>query len=78
VPQVLKAIRTKSVGDLSILQILILTAGLILWLSYGYALRNPVIVAANILPLGCNICLLRLKLATTTKSQHETATRIAL
>jgi MtN3 and saliva related transmembrane protein len=43
VPQVFKAWRTKSVGDLSIYTILIVTVSTIVWLVYGF-FNDPLLV----------------------------------
>jgi MtN3 and saliva related transmembrane protein len=47
VPQVRKCWRTHSTGDLSLKMILLLAAGISLWIVYGFVKGDMVIVAAN-------------------------------
>ncbi|MEW6101089.1 MAG: SemiSWEET family transporter [Candidatus Omnitrophota bacterium] len=47
VPQIIKAIKIKSVKDVSIITLLQLSLGVLLWIAYGIHLKNPVIIAAN-------------------------------
>ena len=47
VPQVRKAWKTQSTGDLSLKMILILSAGISLWVVYGVMRTDTVIIAAN-------------------------------
>lgn len=61
-PQVWKAWRTRSVGDLSLRMILILSTGLSLWVAYGVLRADAVIVGANALCLVFLANLLFLKL----------------
>jgi MtN3 and saliva related transmembrane protein len=48
VPQVVKMWRTKSVKDISPLTFAQLIAGVSLWAVYGIHLKDPVIIAANL------------------------------
>jgi MtN3 and saliva related transmembrane protein len=52
VPQVLKMWRTKSVKDVSPLTFVQFIAGVSLWAVYGIHLRDPVIIAANLVSLS--------------------------
>jgi len=52
VPQAVKMWRTKSVRDVSPLMIIQFIAGVLLWTVYGVHLRDPVIIAANIVSLS--------------------------
>jgi MtN3 and saliva related transmembrane protein len=47
VPQILRALRTKSVHDVSPVTLFQLSAGVCLWLIYGIARRDPIIIIAN-------------------------------
>lgn len=47
VPQALKTIHSKKTKDISLPMYLILSAGLILWTSYGIFIHNISIIAAN-------------------------------
>ena len=61
-PQVIKAWRTHSVRDLSLVMILMLAAGLSLWIVYGVMKRDLVIVLANVASLLLALNLLVFKL----------------
>jgi len=50
-PQVIKAYRTKSTKDVSLLMFLVFTIGVGGWLIYGVLLMNIPIIIANILTL---------------------------
>jgi MtN3 and saliva related transmembrane protein len=60
--QVIKTVRTKQTGDLSLLMYLILTAGLSLWLTYGLIIKNLPIISANSISLVLSITVLILKI----------------
>lgn len=47
IPQILRALRTKSVHDVSPITLFQLSAGVCLWLIYGIAKRDPIIIIAN-------------------------------
>lgn len=46
-PQVLRAWRTRSTEDLSLAMLLVLLAGVLLWLAYGVVRGDLAIIAAN-------------------------------
>jgi MtN3 and saliva related transmembrane protein len=60
--QVIKTLRTKETGDLSLLMYIILTAGLFLWLTYGLIIKNLPIISANSVSLVLSITVLILKI----------------
>jgi MtN3 and saliva related transmembrane protein len=60
-PQLLRAWRTRSTGDLSWLYLVVLSAGIALWLAYGVANRDVAIVATNGLTLAAVVILGSLK-----------------
>ena len=62
VPQVVKAWRTKSTGDLSGAMLAVFTAGVICWLSYGVALGSWPVIVTNACTLALTSVLLWLKL----------------
>jgi MtN3 and saliva related transmembrane protein len=47
IPQILRAKRTKSVHDVSPVTLFQLSAGVCLWLIYGIARGDPIIIIAN-------------------------------
>jgi MtN3 and saliva related transmembrane protein len=51
VPQAVKMWRTKSVRDVSPLMIAQFISGVVLWTVYGVHLRDPVVIAANLVSL---------------------------
>jgi MtN3 and saliva related transmembrane protein len=59
-PQVFKALRTKSVRDVSLITLLQLGIGVSLWVAYGIHLKNAIIVVANSVTLFSVIILLAL------------------
>ena len=61
-PQVIKGLKTKSMTDVSLGMVLMLTAGLVLWLAYGIMIKDKVIITANIVSLTFNSLLLFLKI----------------
>ena len=58
VPQILKMWRTKSVRDVSPIMIVQFIAGVLLWTVYGVHLRDPVVMAANLVSLATLIVVL--------------------
>lgn len=56
-PQVFRTLRTKSTADLSASWLIMMTAGVVLWVIYGSYLGSMPIMAANIITLGCLILL---------------------
>ncbi|MBS1580197.1 MAG: PQ-loop repeat-containing protein [Bacteroidetes bacterium] len=62
IPQVIKSWQSKSVGDLSVLMVLIVIISTIVWLIYGFGIDNggPVIVA-NFVVLILSLVLLYFK-----------------
>ena len=61
-PQVVKAWRTHSTGDLSLKMILLLGTGLGLWVLYGFMKGDLVIILANLVSLALVATLLFFKL----------------
>ena len=48
VPQIFRAWRTKSVKDISPVTLFQFAAGVCLWMVYGIARRDPIIIIANV------------------------------
>jgi len=61
-PQVLKAWKTHSTGDLSLKMVLLLALGLSLWIIYGFMKSDLVIIGANVVSLALVVNLLAFKL----------------
>ena len=51
VPQIFKSLKTKSVHDVSPVTLFQLSAGVCLWMIYGIARRDPIIIIANVVTL---------------------------
>ncbi|MFH1421423.1 MAG: SemiSWEET transporter [Planctomycetota bacterium] len=62
VPQVVKAIKTKSMGDISLGMYSILTTGIVAWLIYGIILNLFPVILANTVALILTLTILILKL----------------
>jgi MtN3 and saliva related transmembrane protein len=60
VPQIIKAVKTKSVKDVSLVTLVQLSLGVSLWIAYGIHLKDTVIIAANSMTLFSLIILLAL------------------
>lgn len=61
-PQLIKTWQSKSADDLSWSMLIILCAGIILWLVYGFCVRDIPIVAANIVTFFLASIILVLKI----------------
>ena len=62
IPQVSRAWRTRSTGDLSLGMLVTFNAGVLCWFLYGWLTGQLVIVVANGVTLGLGLSLLILKL----------------
>ena len=62
VPQIDKAIKTRKMDDVSALLIMALIVGLSLWVVYGIAKSDVVIVGGNSVGVSLNAILLLLKI----------------
>lgn len=58
VPQIVKSFKTKSVRDISEITLFQLGLGATLWAIYGFHLKNPVIITANLITLLTVVILL--------------------
>ena len=61
-PQIIKVIKTGRSEDISILQPIVLSIGIALWLVYGIILAELPMILANTFGLICNLILLVFKL----------------
>jgi MtN3 and saliva related transmembrane protein len=60
-PQVARAVRTRSTHDLSWGMLALFASGVLLWLAYGLAKADPTIIAANGVTALLVACLVALK-----------------
>jgi MtN3 and saliva related transmembrane protein len=49
IPQIARCLRTKSVRDVSPVTLFQLSTGVFLWMIYGVARRDPIIIGANLI-----------------------------
>jgi MtN3 and saliva related transmembrane protein len=52
IPQIVKVLKTKSARDVSIITISQLSLGVTLWIVYGIARLDPIIITANTVTLA--------------------------
>ncbi len=62
VPQLLKTWRSKSGNDISLVMLLLFSAGVLLWLIYGILINALPVILANAVTLLLSLAILRLKL----------------
>ena len=62
VPQVIKTWRSRSTSDISLAMFAVMVTGVVLWLGYGIALQDWVIISANAATLLLTGIVLLLKL----------------
>lgn len=60
IPQVMKVIRHKSAKDVSIITIMQLSLGVLLWIIYGIHLKDSIIIMANAVTLLTLVVLIAL------------------
>jgi MtN3 and saliva related transmembrane protein len=63
IPQVYKSWQSKSVGDLSILMVLIVVLSTIVWLVYGFAVNSGPVIVANFIVFALTLVLLYFKIS---------------
>jgi MtN3 and saliva related transmembrane protein len=63
IPQVFQTYRTKHARDLSLLQLILLNIGMLLWLIYGLSLNDLPLIIANIFSILCYTLLIAMKLS---------------
>ena len=61
-PQVVKIWQTKSAKDLSLMMLLLLMLGVVLWLIYGLVIMNAAIIYTNSMVLFMSLIMLYFKL----------------
>lgn len=63
VPQAMRAWRTRSTSDISLLMFLMLTVGIFLWLVYGILMHDAPLIAANLVTgiLAASILYLKIR-----------------
>lgn len=61
VPQVFRAYRRKSMADVSMFLMILISTGMFLWIFYGLVKEDPVIYGANIAGVSLNFLLIGMK-----------------
>ncbi|HEV8404567.1 MAG TPA: SemiSWEET transporter [Nitrososphaera sp.] len=67
-PQIVRAYRTKSMGDVSRYLVSMFATGTLLWIAYGVFKGDLVIIGANATATAFNLILLYMKVAYRSKS----------
>jgi MtN3 and saliva related transmembrane protein len=62
IPQVIKTIRQKRADEVSIKMLLVLQAGIILWIVYGFKRNDFPIIITNMFSLAVNITMVVLRI----------------
>ena len=62
IPQVVKIWQTKSAKDLSVMMLLLLMLGVVLWLIYGLVVMSAAIIYTNSMVLAMSLIMLYFKL----------------
>ncbi|MCX5696476.1 MAG: SemiSWEET transporter [Candidatus Omnitrophica bacterium] len=60
VPQIAKALKTRSVKDVSLVTLIQMASGVTLWIVYGIYLKDAIIIVANLVTLSTMLVLLNL------------------
>jgi MtN3 and saliva related transmembrane protein len=61
VPQVIQIWRTKSAKDLSLMMLLLLITGVVMWLAYGIIVKDTAIIYTNSMVLAMSLIMLYFK-----------------
>lgn len=72
-PQLLRCWRTRSTGDISWTYVAVLGTGVALWIAYGIASADPVVVVANAVTLAALGALAILKVSFVGESAKDSA-----
>ena len=62
IPQIIKGYKTKSLKDISLVFLVVIIAGTILWICYGFLNQDYVFLLANSIILIFAICLTLMKI----------------
>lgn len=62
IPQLVKTVKTKKAGDVSIKMYIVQLTGNCLWLYYGFDKSDIPIIATNALSVGLNVAMLFFKI----------------
>lgn len=61
VPQVIQIWKTKSAKDLSLMMLLLLITGVLMWLTYGIIVKDTAIIYTNSMVLAMSLIMLYFK-----------------
>jgi MtN3 and saliva related transmembrane protein len=62
VPQIIKGYKTKHLGDVSYLLMIVISIGMSLWIVYGIEKQDLIIIGANVVTIALNMILLGQKI----------------
>lgn len=63
IPQIIKTYRMKETKDLSLMMLMIIAVGTLLWIIYGLSINDPIVIGANFITCSTAITLIIMKLA---------------
>jgi MtN3 and saliva related transmembrane protein len=61
-PQLIKVLKTKSTGDISLLMLLMVSIGFLLWLIYGFFINSMPLKITNLVSLTLVAAIITLKI----------------
>ena len=62
IPQIIKGYKTKSLKDISLMFLVIIVIGTILWTMYGFVTKDKILLSANLVILVFSIWLTTMKI----------------
>jgi MtN3 and saliva related transmembrane protein len=60
-PQIIKGVRTREMHDVSLGTLLLVTIGVLIWMTYGILRKDPVLIIGNAFQTGLSLGTLYLK-----------------
>ena len=61
IPQIIKAFTIKEMKDISLITLLIIFIGTLLWIIYGLSIMDPIVITANTITCSTAAILLTMK-----------------
>lgn len=72
IPQLVKGYKTKSLKDVSLLFLIVIIIGTILWIAYGFINKDYIFLIANLIILLFAFCLIVMKIRYDSKNKQKT------
>lgn len=70
-PQLIKSIKTKDVSGISLLMLLLIMSGSLLWLTYGIIVKSISMIICNSIQSACYIMIVSIKLLSIIRGKKE-------